>query len=583
MGRFLISGRIDPARMIRSGKGTSIGLVMPARLAARIPTRVDRRRLFEVGLVTIVALAVGALAIAILEGPPIGLLDASPVFLVAVVAVGARYGTLPALITGIGAFLVYDLLFTDPRLTLAVSDSREWLDLVLLLVVAVAVGQLASLGTSRADEASRLAREAQALFAVSRLLSTTSLEEAAPAIVERLARDAAMDRVWIGRVAGARERTIADTEAGAPAPAAVTVSTLVRTAGDEPARWVRSHVPAGERPHGQDPGMARSVLYRVRMEADGTVRGSVWATRARSAGEPAHEETRLLALAADQIGQAMRGEQLAAEAYDAEVARRSEAAKSALLDSVSHDLRTPLASIRAAAGSLIDPAVTWTVEERRSAAIGIDAEADRLDRLVTSVLDLSRIEGGSLHPDLEVFDLATIVEPVIERLRPLAGARPIDVAIPDDLLPVRVDAVLLDQVVTNLLENAVRYAPPPAPIRIIARLIEPGTVELVVEDGGPGVALEARARLFDKFYRVGRRGEGSRRGLGIGLSVVLGMVEAMNGTVRADSSELGGLAVRVVLPAAPAPPLETTPAPGVIAQGGSRARGEPAPADRPGR
>ena len=392
-----------------------------------------------------------------------------------------------------------------------------------------------------------------------------------------------MDRVWIGRVAGARERTIADTEAGAPAPAAVTVSTLVRTAGDEPARWVRSHVPAGERPHGQDPGMARSVLYRVRMEADGTVRGSVWATRARSAGEPAHEETRLLALAADQIGQAMRGEQLAAEAYDAEVARRSEAAKSALLDSVSHDLRTPLASIRAAAGSLIDPAVTWTVEERRSAAIGIDAEADRLDRLVTSVLDLSRIEGGSLHPDLEVFDLATIVEPVIERLRPLAGARPIDVAIPDDLLPVRVDAVLLDQVVTNLLENAVRYAPPPAPIRIIARLIEPGTVELVVEDGGPGVALEARARLFDKFYRVGRRGEGSRRGLGIGLSVVLGMVEAMNGTVRADSSELGGLAVRVVLPAAPAPPLETTPAPGVIAQGGSRARGEPAPADRPGR
>lgn len=545
--------------------------MMPAKLAARIPTRIDRRRLIEVGSVAVVALAAGTLVIAILEGPPIGILDASPVFLVAVVAVGARYGTLPALTTGIGAFLVYDLLFTDPRLTLAVSDPREWLDLVLLLLVAVAVGRLASLGASRADQADRLAREAQALFAVSRLLSTTSLEGAAPAIVERLARDAAMDRVWIGRVASTREKTIADTDDGTPTPGAVTVSTLLRTPGDEPARWVRSHIPAGDRPPGQDLGAARTVaLYRVRMEADGAVRGSVWATRARVAGEPTREETRLLALAADQIGQAMRREQLVAEANDAEVARRGEAVKSALLDSVSHDLRTPLASIRAAAGSLIDPAVSWTDEERRAAALGIDAEADRLDRLVTSVLDLSRIEGGSLHPDLEVFDLATLVEPVVERLRPVAGTRPIEVLIPDDLPPVRVDAVLLDQVVTNLLENAVRYAPPPAPIRVVARSIDPERVELVVEDGGPGVAPEARTRLFDKFYRVGRRGEGSRRGLGIGLSVVLGMVEAMNGSVQAETSELGGLAVRVVLPAAPAPPLEPPPGSGAAAASGAK-------------
>ncbi|MEO8230318.1 MAG: ATP-binding protein [Chloroflexota bacterium] len=560
---------------------------MLAQLAGRIPHRVDRRRVIEIGLASIVALAAGTLAIAILEGPPVGLLDASPVFLVAVVAVAARYGTLPALLTGVGAFLVYDLLFTDPRLNLAVSDPREWLDLVLLLVVALAVGRLASLGARRADEASRLAREAQALFAVSRLLSTTSLEDSAPAIVERLARDAVMDRVWIGRVAGTRERTIADTEAGTPAPAALTVSTLVRTPGDEPSRWVRSHVPANERPAGQDPSVARSVaLFRVRMEADGTVRGSVWASRARTAGDPAREETRLLALAADQIGQAMRREQLAAEATEAEVARRGEAAKSALLDSVSHDLRTPLASIRAAAGSLIDPAVTWTAEERRATATGIDAEAERLDRLVTSVLDLSQIEGDSLHPDLEVFDLATIVEPVVERVRPIAGGRPIEVAIPDDLPPVRVDAVLLDQVVTNLLENAVRYAPAPAPIRVVARSIDPGAVELVVEDGGPGVPSGAEAHLFDKFYRVGRRGEGSRRGLGIGLSVVLGMVEAMKGSVRAETSGLGGLAVRMVLPAAPAPPLDAQAGPGVEAEAQARAasaqRTEPATADRPG-
>jgi signal transduction histidine kinase len=117
---------------------------------------------------------------------------------------------------------------------------------------------------------------------------------------------------------------------------------------------------------------------------------------------------------------------------------------------------------------------------------------------------------------------------------------------------------------------------------VSSRTVEPGTIELVVEDGGPGVPPEARARLFDKFYRVGRRGEGSRRGLGIGLSVVLGMVEAMGGTVQAGTSELGGLAVRVVLPAAPAPPLEPTPASGAAQPGSGRAA-EGAPADRPAR
>ena len=264
----------------------------------------------------------------------------------------------------------------------------------------------------------------------------------------------------------------------------------------------------------------------------------------------------MLAAAADQIGGSLERDRLQRDATTAEISRRSDALKSALLDSVSHDLRTPLASIRAAAGTLMDPDIEWPPEQRREIAASIDREADWLNRLVTNLLDMSRVEAGELRPTLVVLAVRDVVEEAVRRAEAALGDRPVDVQVDPDLPPVLVDEVFIGQVLNNTLDNAAKYAGPDAPIRISARETDDHRVRITVEDGGPGVPPDAMPRLFEKFYRVPRKGEGSRRGTGIGLAVVRGLVDAMGGRVTARASELGGLAVDVDLPIAALEPGE---------------------------
>ena len=376
-----------------------------------------------------------------------------------------------------------------------------------------------------------------------------STEDAAPEIVALLTHDVGLRRAWITAGSGVTERVIADTAPGETLPAASVVAVLARTTGDEPARWVRTHVA------GRTAVAADEERYRVRMEADGDDVGAVWATRDRDAGPPSREATRILALAADQVALSLRRDQLRGTATELAIARQADALKTALIDSVSHDLRTPLASIRATAGGLADPDVPWSDDDRRAAATVIDAEATRLDRLVGGILDLSRIGSGALHPDLEPHDVRGIVEPALDRLRGRLGSRSVVVAIPDDTPPVLADAVLLDTVLTDLFENVAVHATAGARLQVTAAVDASGRwVRLTIEDGGPGVEAAAIPTLFDRFQRVSRPGEGSRRGMGIGLSVVRGLVEAMGGEAIAAPSPLGGLAVTISLQAAPESP-----------------------------
>jgi len=512
------------------------------------------RRATVVVVVVGVSLAAATLLVAVGEAPPLSIPNASPIYLVAIVAVAIGVGPTAAIVSAFGSFLLYDVLFISPRLTLTVHDPAEWLNLLLFLFVGVTIGRLTATETARAADATRRLRESQALFGISRTLATSSTIEAAlPTILQLLLAETPMARIWLTRLSGGLEILVADTHPTSPPPVTPIQTILARTPGDEPARWVRAHVPTAPPPAGA-PASGRES-YRVRIEAEGKVIGSLGATRERSHGLPGREETRLLSLAADQLGLAYQRQRLVSEANAAEVARQSEALKSALLDSVSHDLRTPLASIRAAAGAVMDPAMAWSEEEVRAALRSIEGETERMDRLVRNLLDLSRIDGGALRPDFEVYDLAELLEPVIARLGPTLPAARLSVDLPADLPPVRVDAVYLDEAVTNLLDNAARHARG-APVRIGASASDPDHVRLLVEDGGPGVPPEDIAHLFERFYRVRQTGEGSRRGMGIGLSVVKGLVEAMGGAVRADASTLGGLAIELSLPAVPAPPLE---------------------------
>src|ERR1035437_530142 len=499
----------------------------------------------QIAAAVLAALVTSSAAIALVGH--LGVTHAAPVYLLAVVAVGMRWGTIPALITSVAAFLAYDFLFVQPLYTFTISSPEEWLNLLLLLAIAVAIGRLVSAQAEHAEQVAQRAREAQALFGISRALAETrTVEEAAPIVLNRLAAAAAMDRIWFGMGATpAEEQIIADMTPGEPLPIPAWQVVLQRPPGDEPARWARMHVATAVRGRS-----SRATVHRVRVEASGELLGSVWALRARDEREPDRSETRILSAAADQLGQAVIRDRVAVERTNAEIARRSEALKTALLDSVSHDLRTPLATIRAEAGSMLDDSVSWTAEDRREAFQTIDSEAERMGRLIRNLLDLTRIEGGALTPELEPTDLTDLLGPVIRRAT-ASTPKHLAVDIPDSLPPVFADQLYLTQVMSNLLENAIRHGGDQ--IRVTASEQANGMVELAVEDDGPGVAAAALPHLFEKFFQAGPPGESKRRGMGIGLTVVEGLTRAMRGEVEACCSDLGGLRVDVRLHAAVVP------------------------------
>jgi two-component system sensor histidine kinase KdpD len=513
----------------------------------------------------LLALAVATVAIAVLEGIA-DVPDASATYLVAVVLAGVLYGTRAAVASAVGAFVLYDVLFVEPRNTLLVADTAELLDLLLLLFVGVVVGRLAGAQRDRSAASVRREREARALSSISRTLAVASTTaDALPEVARTLAGETRFERVLIGlaphdeRLRGERERIVADTDPTDPFPETAVSAVLQRRPGDEPAEWSLVHVGVAASTGRRGPRVA--MPYVVAIDVPAGRLGWIRALRGAGADAPALEETRLLAAAADQIGRGLERDRLAEEATTAEIARRSDELKSALLDSVSHELRTPLAAIRAAAGTLADPDVEWPAAEVRASAASIDREAERLAQLVANLLDVGRIEGGALHPVRSPFVLADLVHDAVERARPMLGDRPLTVDIPDELPAVLVDAVHLELVVRNTLENAARYTPDDAPVRIVARATG-DAVTMRVEDGGAGVPDAALPHLFEKFYRVPRPNEYARRGTGIGLTVVRGLVEAMGGRVGAGRSELGGLAIDVSLPIAPSEPADVAPSTG---------------------
>ena len=512
---------------------------------------IDRRVLARFLLVAVPSLGIATAVVALLQ-EGFGVPNPSSIYLVAVVATAIASGTWGAVVASVTSFLLYNFLFVDPRYTLTVARPGELVNLLLLLFVGIVVGQLAALQRARAEQAVAREREARALFQISRALATReSTPTVLPVIVGILREETAMDRIWVALgFDDARERVAADTTDEPRPPIPGLLSVLPRTPDETPARWSRVHQPG----QGRTASTGGLDAYRVRIEAGARQFGSIWALRTRGGGVPDRTQTRLLAAAADQIGQALALDRLAAESQAAEIARQSDALKSALLQSVSHDLRTPLATIRAAAGTL-RPGSGLSAHDQQESSDAIDREVEYLDRLVTNLLDLSRIEAGALRAERDPYELDDLVGQTVERLRVRLGDRPLEMGL--DAGPVEVDPVFLDEAVTNALENAIKYTSPGTAIRIRADpLAAEPYIRLTIEDAGPGVPDQALPRIFDKFYRVPGVAVGSRSGTGIGLAVVQGLIEATGGRVGARRSELGGLAIDIDLPMAAA--LEST-------------------------
>ena len=517
------------------------------------------------GAVTLVSLFIGFVL------GRINLANASMLYLLAVLATAVAFGRGPAVFAAGLAFLIFDWFFVEPLHLFTVADPEGWVSLLLFMLTAMVTGQLAAGQRQRRREAEQREREAVVLYDVVRLMSESRLEDGLAAVAERLRNELRLPALavefWqpkgdLVRVVAGDARALRDNSRSA-SPSRVLSSGRAASSNEHatPGRWVRI-VPA-ERPQLSPSATTRSGKVDVvpikvgerRLGALVLLHGSERLDTVQS---------RLVSATATQIGLAVDRDRLRTESTEAEILRRTDQLRAALLNAVSHDLRTPLAAIMASAGSLRQQDVRWTEEERQSFAESIEEEAERLNRLVGNLLDLSRIEAGSLRPDKSWRDLAALVEDVVDRLRPVTAQHDLVVSVPDDLPPVWLDPVEIGEALYNLIENAAKYAPPHTRIDVVARP-EADHIAVSVSDRGPGLAAAALQHAFEPFYRA-MDGAGAPRpgGLGLGLAVVKGLVEAHGGRVSAEHRAGGGAVFTFTPPRAPSA-ADVPPAPEVSA------------------
>jgi two-component system sensor histidine kinase KdpD len=477
----------------------------------------------------------------------------SMLYLIAIMVTAVTFGRGPAVVASVAAFLTFDFFFVDPVHTFTVADPEEWIALLLFLVTGTVTSALAAGQRARAAEAEQREREAVVLYDVVRLIAGEDLERALHEVADRLRHELKLDAVMIrarvdtylsARAAVGDERALALIGPALPAGQMLQPGSAP-TAGERgrPGRWVRfvgPHAPA------QEVGHLLDRLQLIPVETEAGRAGEVVLVRPSGARAPSQADTRLLSAVSAQIAAAVDRARLRREATEAEILRRTDELKSALINAVSHDVRTPLASILAAAGSLRQRDVAWTEPERAEFVDAIVEEAERLNRIFGNLLDLSRMEGGSLRPDKGWYDIGALIDDVLGRLRPITARHRVAARVADDLPPILLDYVEIDQVLSNLVENAAKYTPPGTEIEVGAG-IEHGALRIEVADQGPGIPPEALPHLFDAFYRV----EGSTRrarGLGIGLAIARGLVEAHGGRIWAENRAGGGARFVIELP-----------------------------------
>ncbi len=505
----------------------------------------------------------GALAAVALMSLLIGLVlgrihvaNISMLYLIVVFATAIAFGSGPAIVASVAAFLTFDWFFVDPLYSITVSDPAEWVALLLFLLTAIITGQLTAAVRRRALQAEQREREAAVLYDVVRLMGNTDLVTALGAVAERLRMELSLSAATIELIDG--ERITARVEAGEPgalrlADHASTASVYLLGEGHPPTGGQRG-VPGGWIKVVSTPMRGQSALptgnrvyvvpvsVRDRRVGTLTLITPVNTARIRAA------ETRLLSALAVQLGLATERVRLQREATDAEILRRTDELKTALINAVSHDLRTPLASIIASAGSLHQQDVPWTDSDRAEFVEAIEQEAQRLNRIVGNLLDLSRVEAGSLRPEMGWYDLGALIDDVLGRLRATTAGHAVVAKIPDDLPPVLLDYVEIDQVLSNLIENATKYAPPGTPIELTVDRTEDHLV-IDVLDRGPGIPPSALPRLFEPFFRVD--GLGPRpHGTGVGLTVARGLIGAHGGRIWAENRPGGGARFAFTLPLA---------------------------------
>jgi len=500
----------------------------------------------------------------------------SLVYLLVVLTLASTRGLYAAILASVVAFLSFDYFLVQPLYTFTIGKIDELLALFVFLVTAIITGQLASALRQRAEQARRRENETRILY---ELVRATNSEEdlgrqlsiVARSVVDvfaswgvrdcaillpdmkgrltvqgsasqavdgvRLSPDEEATASWV--MSQAQTVELHDVSLVPQKPGGYVSRAIVRsTANKEALRRYERMIPLklGQRVIG---------VLCLFMEDDPrlfAVERSLGVDRERS-----NSQTAFFWTFVDQATAVIERARLRRESLQMELLQRTDVLRAALLSSVSHDLRTPLSSIKAAATSLLQEEVQWDEEARRSFALSIEREADRLNRLVANLLDMSRIESGALKPEKEWYPIDELVHDVLGHMQPMLDGRTVHTDLPADLPPVELDYLEIDQVLTNLIENAVRYTPAGSPIELSAR-VDGDQMVISVADRGPGIPPDDRERVFDKFYRVLETQTTRTTGSGLGLAVSRGLVEAHGGRIWEENRDGGGAIFRFTLP-----------------------------------
>lgn len=500
--------------------------------------------------------------------------DISLAYLLIVLALASTRGLYAAVLSALVAFFSFDFFLVPPLYTFTIARPEEWVALFVFLATAIITGQLASALHQRAEQASRQAREMRILYELVRATNNEEelerqLSVVVHAVVDVFSSWGVLDcaillpdesgKLTIRAVAQyTEERPSLSPDEEATASWVMKQAQTVelhdvslapqRSTGFSPRAVVRSS--ASTQPMRR---YMRMIPLKIGTKVVGVLRLLLeddprLFTHEKSLGvdwDRTNSDTTFFWTFLDQATSIIERARLRSESLQVELLQRTDALRAALLSSVSHDLRTPLSSIKAAASSLLQEDVQWDEEARRSFALAIEHEADRLNRLVGNLLDMSRIEGGALKPEKEWYPVDELIHDILGHMQPLLRDRTVRTDLPEDLPPVELDYLQIDQVLTNLLENAARYTPPGSPIEVSAH-VEDEEMVISVADRGPGIPDVDLERIFDKFYRV--LGTQRTTGSGLGLAVCKGLVEAHGGRIWAENREGGGAVFRFTLP-----------------------------------
>ncbi|MCL7453002.1 MAG: sensor histidine kinase KdpD [Anaerolineae bacterium] len=456
------------------------------------------------------------------------------IYLLVVVVAALYLGRGPAILAAILGVLVFDFFFVPPYLTLAVADTEYLLTFLGLLFVGLIISDLTARVREQIEAARRRERETSALYGLSRDLAVAADLEAEGEAVAAHAGDTFGRDVIILLPEGNDGATL-------------------RPFKDHPDLPLDEHelaVATWTFQHGQPAGRGTDTLAaaRLRYLPLKTARKTVGVLGVRAAEQGKYlspEQRRLLEAFASLAAVAIERVQLAEAASQVQILEATEKLQTALLNSISHDLRTPLVSITGALSALQEEGVRLD-DDARSVLVDTAAEeAGRLNRLVGNLLDMTRLEAGAVRIHREPRDLQDVIGAALQQLGERLNGRPVKVALPATLPLVPLDFVLLAHVLVNLVDNALKYSPPGSPVEISVRLTE-SEAQIDVADQGIGIPAEDLSRIFQKFYRVQRPSHVA--GTGLGLSISKGLVEVHGGRIWAQNRPGGGTIVTVALP-----------------------------------